>query len=524
MAPKPKLTGSAQTTSSKITTTQSNGTAVKPPTASGSGATSGGTGQSKLSKDEKELFTKCVNAEQRTLSHEELQAAMPKLDVVEKMNVANSLIARGMLQVKRLQDELFYTAVDKTQQKTNSSMNLDEKLVYDSIASAGNTGLWTKTLKARTNIHQSNIVKILKSLEGKNLIKSVKSVKFPTRKIYMLSELQPSIELSGGPWYTDNELDTEFIGVLLRSIHKCLQDRSHPPVSSSAADPCKVLLYPTSHAPYLPTTVHDVLDYLKQTQIIQEGTDLTTDHILTLIDVLLYDGVIERITVGTAKCEGQDEFEDGRLVKSEDSDSELEDDPFSSTSRKRKSDKISKSKKKNSLSKPNKRLRYDEDMDLDPENEPNSGSEEEDEDNKSAIKSLTKSRRRRILPDNEPFVYRVLQPLMEQRDEDEEDEIEEERGLDTNLIGPPPKVSGFFDMPCGHCPSFDFCSSKGKAWQFRGNSILSKNQGDNLQRLPRIGLAGIGAGFSSLGGLGAGGGVAPVNPAECVYFNDWLDF
>lgn len=57
------------------------------------------------------------------------------------------------------------------------------------------------------------------------MIKSVKSVKFPTRKIYMLSELQPSIELSGGPWYTDNELDTEFIGVLLRSIHKCLQDR-----------------------------------------------------------------------------------------------------------------------------------------------------------------------------------------------------------------------------------------------------------------------------------------------------------
>lgn len=87
------------------------------------------------------------------------------------------------------------------------------------------TGIWTKTLKARTNIHQTNINKYLKSLEGKNLVKSVKSVKHPTRKIYMLEELQPSIELSGGPWYTDNELDTEFIGYLLRGIRKCLQER-----------------------------------------------------------------------------------------------------------------------------------------------------------------------------------------------------------------------------------------------------------------------------------------------------------
>lgn len=77
----------------------------------------------------------------------------------------------------------------------------------------------------RTNIHQTNLTKCIKSLENKNLIKAVKSVKFPTRKIYILSELQPSVEHSGGPWYTDNELDTEFIGVLLQSIHKCLQDR-----------------------------------------------------------------------------------------------------------------------------------------------------------------------------------------------------------------------------------------------------------------------------------------------------------
>lgn len=40
-------------------------------------------------------------------------------------------------------------------------------------------------------------------------------MKYPTRKIYMLSHLEPSSAITGGPWYTDNELDTEFIKQLM---------------------------------------------------------------------------------------------------------------------------------------------------------------------------------------------------------------------------------------------------------------------------------------------------------------------
>ncbi|KAA1125411.1 34-kDa subunit of RNA polymerase III (C) [Puccinia graminis f. sp. tritici] len=487
------------------------------------------TAGNKLSKDEKELFIKCLKADQRTLSHEELQNAMPKLDVVEKMSIANSLIARGMLQVKRVQDELFYIAVDKSQQKVNSSMSTDEKLVYDNISNAGNTGIWTKTLKMRTNIHQTNLTKCIKALENKNLIKAVKSVKFPTRKIYILSELQPSVEHSGGPWYTDNELDTEFIGVLLQSILKCLQDRSYPVQNSSDSDRPVALLYPASHTPFLPTTVHDVLAYLKQSQIIQEGTDLNTEHILTLLDVLLYDGVVERITVGTAKCEGQagmsesdEEDEDDQEEQEEEEEeeqSELEDDGLLMAQKRRKSlgsttKKSSKRRKTNS----GKQLRFQDRSD-----------EELMEEEEKRRKRRAEGRR--MIPSNEAFVYRALRPLPNQVEREEEEE--EETGVSGRGIVEPPSVSGFFDMPCGHCPSFDFCSSKGKAWQFKGSTTLgstlnSTNQDNGPasfhRKLPKIGLAGIGAGFNAVGGLGAAGGVAPVNPADCVYFTEWLDF
>jgi len=45
-----------------------------------------------------------------------------------------------------------------------------------------------------------------------------------TRKIYMLEGLEPSIALTGGPWYTDNELDTEFIQNLTDVCHKLISD------------------------------------------------------------------------------------------------------------------------------------------------------------------------------------------------------------------------------------------------------------------------------------------------------------
>lgn len=48
---------------------------------------------------------------------------------------------------------------------------------------------------------------------------------YPTRKIYMLYHLEPSVEMTGGPWYTDNELDTEFIKLLCSASLRFIRDR-----------------------------------------------------------------------------------------------------------------------------------------------------------------------------------------------------------------------------------------------------------------------------------------------------------
>lgn len=41
----------------------------------------------------------------------------------------------------------------------------------------------------------------------------------------MLYHLEPSVDVTGGPWYTDNELDTEFIKLLSSACLRFIRDR-----------------------------------------------------------------------------------------------------------------------------------------------------------------------------------------------------------------------------------------------------------------------------------------------------------
>ena len=73
-------------------------------------------------------------------------------------------------------------------------------------------------MKQRTNLAQGKITKITKVLEDRGLIKSVKSVQNASRKVFMLSSLEPAKEITGGPWYgVDQQPDKEFIDAI-RSV------------------------------------------------------------------------------------------------------------------------------------------------------------------------------------------------------------------------------------------------------------------------------------------------------------------
>jgi len=189
--------------------------------------------------------------------------------------------------------------------------------------------MWTKTLKARTNLHQTVLNRCIKGLETASLIKQIKSIKFPGRKIYMLYDLNPGEEVTGGPWFSEGELDVDFIELIGGLITEYVKDNSwregpkapkpssarvkkQPQQPQQAEQPQQentLETYPSSQpalshrgrilVPYPPSyqdypTATDILDWIDSKGVVQ-GKDLALTDLTHLLDVLVFDNRLERM-------------------------------------------------------------------------------------------------------------------------------------------------------------------------------------------------------------------------------------
>ncbi|KAH8993574.1 RNA polymerase Rpc34 [Lactarius hatsudake] len=349
-----------------------------------------------------------------------------------RTSAINFLLAAGLLKLMRdANGTLSYRAVQKNELETKKGLSGEENMVLGHIQAAANQGIWTKHLKAKTELHQTVIDRCLKSLVQKQLIKSVKGVKYPTRKIYMMAHLEPSVELTGGPWYTDNELDTEFIKLLCSACLRFVRERTLPKSKNGDGRSSSTLsLYPVSAGVSYPGA-KEVLTFLTKSKITE--TQFTEEHVEMLLNVLVLDGDIERLPAFGASVWADDD--DGDERGGDPSDSEHED--------RRSSRKKSRKKAQPSGDRRGKRKR-------DP-----------DETDDSDDGSHAKRRKKRIVDDD---------------DNSSEDEDRRVRARSaspvafSNVLGSAyvyravrqERVAlGWSEAPCGRCPVFDFCKEGG---------------------------------------------------------------
>ena len=274
------------------------------PRASSSSASVGG---SKLTKLESALYRAAQSARGGVITQDQITDQFKHEQLHDQLEAINGLLKKSLFTVQTLNGSIQYAATAKAEASMMGKLDETENMVYQHIKDSRNEGIWTKQLKARSGLHQTIINRCLKSLEQKQLVKAVKSVKYPTRKIYMLYGLTPSIELSGGPWYTDNELDTGFINELSMACLNFIRSKSFPKNGQSRA------LFPTTHTSQLPSanTVHT---YLRSSGLTE--TELELEHVVSLLDILVYDEQIEKIPVlpfafgGGARTNGFDDDDD----------------------------------------------------------------------------------------------------------------------------------------------------------------------------------------------------------------------
>lgn len=185
--------------------------------------------------------------------------------------------------------------------------------MFNVVHSMGRQGIWVRAIQKRTNLHKSILDRCLKSLEGKNYIKSVHNVKFPTRKIYMLSGLAPSEEVTGGAWFTDGVLDANFINsvagyieftVSRKSWYEVPADRGRNKRQKTATGKAEIKSEPTEKT-YLPfpatysnyPTVEFITSAVNESGI--TPVRLGEESIVQLLQMLCFDKKLVALENGT---------------------------------------------------------------------------------------------------------------------------------------------------------------------------------------------------------------------------------
>jgi len=138
-------------------------------------------------------------------------AAETAKSVTTLMTFIQELTGHSLLRTSKLQGSLCWTTRPRDAAKNISQLNENEKVVYAYIEDAHQKGIWVKDIKKRTNISPDLVDKAMKKLESTRLIKSVRSIRGPVQKTYMLFHLAPSDEVTGGSFYDGGDLDESLI-------------------------------------------------------------------------------------------------------------------------------------------------------------------------------------------------------------------------------------------------------------------------------------------------------------------------
>jgi DNA-directed RNA polymerase III subunit RPC6 len=74
----------------------------------------------------------------------------------------------------------------------------------------------------------------LKTLESKGVIRPMKNVKNPQRKMFIVAGLHPNEEATGGAWYTEGKLDSDLVNVIGAQVEAFVSEKSWAQVNDQS--------------------------------------------------------------------------------------------------------------------------------------------------------------------------------------------------------------------------------------------------------------------------------------------------
>ena len=164
---------------------------------------------------------------------------------------------------------LTYQYQNPEDQKILQSLSGEEIKVYQLIMEAKNQGIQSNDIKESLDVKGPQLNKILGKLEKRNLIKSRKSINVKNKKIWFHANAEPSEEITGGIWYTNNEFNKELINALYSATLDYIQAQGT-------------------------ANKNQLIVALKSLNIVNK--DLTEANVQTIINLLIFDDKIQEIS------------------------------------------------------------------------------------------------------------------------------------------------------------------------------------------------------------------------------------
>eukprot|EP00088_Acartia_fossae_P048330 TRINITY_DN5271_c0_g1_i12.p1 TRINITY_DN5271_c0_g1~~TRINITY_DN5271_c0_g1_i12.p1 ORF type:complete len:304 (-),score=62.55 TRINITY_DN5271_c0_g1_i12:266-1177(-) len=215
-----------------------------------------------------------------------LMNSIPELDTKGRATCINKLLATGKIDLFKAPEGLLYK-LKAPSNAINIRGDQEEKVVFKIIETSGNKGIWLRDIRAQSGLLQQQLNKVLKSLEAKKLVKSVKSVNANKKKVYMLYDLEPDNSVTGGTWYSDQDFESEFVEILNQQCHRFLLHREEKASANKSGGPLAVRNGSL-------VKVSEIASYISELGI--SKVTLRHEDIDAIMKTLIYDGKAERMS------------------------------------------------------------------------------------------------------------------------------------------------------------------------------------------------------------------------------------
>ena len=186
-------------------------------------------------------------------------------EIVEKLS---NLIESSRVYISEINGDVLFKYRTEREASKFRDLAPEEVHTYSLIVESGPNGMSTNEVKSKLGMNMTLLTKILKKLEKKSLIKSLKMVNMKNKKIWIGFDIEPSVEVTGGIWCSNQEFNKDLVTVIKQ---KCLEYLERTKIANRK----------------------DFIICIKSIGIIQ--SEVKEDDIQKIINLLVFDNKIEPI-------------------------------------------------------------------------------------------------------------------------------------------------------------------------------------------------------------------------------------